>query len=178
MIKIWDLFCLHCQRFLLRHVSGKLHLVASHKKKKKKITTFFVCTCFLDFYIYIYNSVKVETFNIHKYHCKLKTNLKFSLTYLGKNFVQVCHQFIFSIMLTKKLDLESVSRVLNFVCHHNHDDNQVVEYENCYIRLKTNEWDEKILVKCCWLCMKKLIFEFLFREFIVADSAHIVDNHV
>ena len=32
-------------------------------------------------------------------------------------------------MLTKKLDLGSVSRVLNLVCCHNHDDNPVDEYK-------------------------------------------------
>ena len=37
-------------------------------------------------------------------HCKLKTNLKFVLTYLGKNFVQICSECIFNVMLTKKLD--------------------------------------------------------------------------
>ena len=42
-------------------------------------------------------------------------------------------------MLTKKLNLGSVSRVLNLVCRHDHDDNPVDEYENCYIRFKTNE---------------------------------------
>ena len=75
-------------------------------------------------------------------------------------------------MLTKKLDLGSVSRVLNLVCRHDHDDNPVDEYENCYIRFKTNEWDENILGKCCWLCMKELIFKFFFCEFIVVDTIY------
>ena len=76
------------------------------------MTTFFICTCFLD-YIYIYNFGKAETFDIHMDHCKLKTNFKFLLTYFGKNFVQICHECIFNVMVTKVLDLASVSRVLN-----------------------------------------------------------------
>ena len=179
MIKIGMSYCPYCKSFLLREFPGKLHLVASDKKKKK-MTAFFVCTCFLDFYIYIYNSGKAETFNIHMDHCELKTNLKFLLTYLGKNFAQICHECIFNVILTKKLVLASVSRVINLICRHCHDDNPIVEYENCYIRFKTTEWDEHILGKPCWLFLKELIFKILFSEFIVVDPTYIVhkENHV
>ena len=67
---------------------------------------------------------------------------------------------------------------MKLVCCHNHDNNPAVEYGNCYIRFKTNEWEEEILEKCCWLCMKELIFRFLFCELIVVDSRYIVDNHI
>ena len=47
--KKWNLFCPHCQSFLLRHASGKLHLVASDKKKKKRWLHFSFVRIFLIF---------------------------------------------------------------------------------------------------------------------------------
>ena len=50
--------------------------------------------------------------------------------------MQICHEYIFNVMLTKIPDLASVSRVLNLVCHHYHDEFIVVD--STYIVHKEN----------------------------------------